>query len=86
MSRNVTATAIVTALLTLRGSGETPVGDWPQWRGPERSGISKESGLLKQWPAGGPPLAWQTANLGEQIGKFGGGALAVPRRCQGAQS
>lgn len=68
MGRNVTATAIVAALLTLGGSGETPIGDWPQWRGPERSGISKESGLLKQWPTAGPPLAWQTANLGEGYG------------------
>ena len=25
-------------------------GNWPQWRGPNRDGISKETGLLKQWP------------------------------------
>ena len=28
--------------------------DWPQWRGPNRDGISKETGLLKQWPEAGP--------------------------------
>jgi outer membrane protein assembly factor BamB len=39
-------------------------GDWPQWRGPNRDGISKETGLLKQWPAEGPPLAWKTAGAG----------------------
>jgi len=39
--------------------------DWPQWRGPERSGVSKESGLLKQWPAGGPKLLWQVNDLGD---------------------
>lgn len=39
--------------------------DWPQWRGPERSGVSKESGLLKQWPAGGPKLLWQVNGLGD---------------------
>ena len=38
--------------------------DWPQWRGPERSGISKESGLLKQWPDKGPPLVWTYRNAG----------------------
>lgn len=39
--------------------------DWPQWRGPERSGVSKESGLLKEWPAGGPKLLWQVNDLGD---------------------
>lgn len=39
--------------------------DWPQWRGPDRSGVSKESGLLKQWPAGGPKLIWQANDLGD---------------------
>lgn len=39
--------------------------DWPQWRGPARDGISKESGLLKQWPAGGPRLLWQVNDIGD---------------------
>ncbi|HEX6987203.1 MAG TPA: PQQ-binding-like beta-propeller repeat protein [Planctomycetaceae bacterium] len=38
--------------------------DWPQWRGPERNGISEETGLLKQWPEGGPKLLWQVKDLG----------------------
>ncbi|MDX1643650.1 MAG: PQQ-binding-like beta-propeller repeat protein [Thermoanaerobaculia bacterium] len=38
--------------------------DWPQWRGPERNGKSAETGLLDEWPAEGPPLAWQAAGLG----------------------
>src|SRR5436190_14275757 len=38
--------------------------DWPQWRGPDRDGISKEKGLLKQWPEGGPKLLWQVNNAG----------------------
>jgi outer membrane protein assembly factor BamB len=38
--------------------------DWPQWRGPNRDGISKETGLLKEWPEGGPKLLWQIKNLG----------------------
>ena len=28
--------------------------DWPQWQGPDRTGVSKETGLLQQWPRGGP--------------------------------
>ncbi|HZS10474.1 MAG TPA: PQQ-binding-like beta-propeller repeat protein [Blastocatellia bacterium] len=39
--------------------------DWPQWRGPQRNGISQERGLLKQWPAGGPKLLWQMNDIGD---------------------
>lgn len=39
-------------------------GDWPQWRGPNRDGKSSDTGLLKQWPAGGPVLAWKATGLG----------------------
>ena len=39
--------------------------DWPQWRGPKRDGVSNESGLLKQWPAGGPKLLWQVNDIGD---------------------
>ena len=35
-------------------------GDWPQWRGPNRDGISHETGLLKSWPADGPKVLWRT--------------------------
>lgn len=38
--------------------------DWPQWRGPERSGRSPETGLLPEWPEGGPALAWRAAGMG----------------------
>jgi outer membrane protein assembly factor BamB len=38
--------------------------DWPQWRGPNRDGLSPETGLLSSWPAGGPPLVWKAAGLG----------------------
>jgi len=38
--------------------------DWPQWRGQDRSNVSQETGLLQEWPAKGPPLAWQVSGLG----------------------
>jgi len=40
-------------------------GDWPGWRGPDRTGVSKETGLLKEWPEGGPKLAWKIKGLGD---------------------
>src|SRR6188768_2798300 len=38
--------------------------DWPQFRGARRDGISKETGLLKEWPAEGPKLLWKATDLG----------------------
>ena len=32
--------------------------DWPQWRGPNRTDVSGESGLLQEWPSGGPKKLW----------------------------
>ena len=40
-------------------------GDWPEWRGPNRDGVSSETGLLKSWPKEGPPLAWRTNGIGD---------------------
>jgi outer membrane protein assembly factor BamB len=39
--------------------------DWPQFRGPTRDNISKETGLLQKWPQGGPPLAWKATGIGD---------------------
>jgi outer membrane protein assembly factor BamB len=39
--------------------------DWPQWRGPQRDGISKETGLLQEWKPEGPALLWQVKDAGE---------------------
>src|SRR5260370_18079409 len=33
--------------------------DWPQWRGPDPTDVSKGTGLLKAWAKGGPPLLWK---------------------------
>lgn len=38
--------------------------DWPQWRGHGRDGRSPETGLLTEWPEGGPPLVWRAEGLG----------------------
>jgi outer membrane protein assembly factor BamB len=38
--------------------------DWPQWQGPDRTAMSKETGLLQEWPKEGPPLAWKAGGLG----------------------
>lgn len=57
--------------VVMSGSAQGAV-DWPQWRGQHRSGISHETGLLQQWPAGGPAVVWEAVELGA-----GYGSLAV---------
>ena len=37
------------------------VGDWPDWRGPDRNGISKEKGLPEKWSLKGENLAWKAS-------------------------
>ena len=39
--------------------------DWPKWRGPNADGISRETGLLKEWPADGPKVVWAVETVGE---------------------
>ena len=48
----------------LVSSAPLPAADWPQWRGPQRDGVSKETGLLKEWPKEGPKLLWQVKDIG----------------------
>jgi outer membrane protein assembly factor BamB len=43
--------------------------DWPHWRGPQRNGISAETGWLDRWPAEGPRSAWK-ASVGTGFSSF----------------
>ena len=57
-----------TILLVLTSCAAQPDGgSWPQWRGPRRDNVCDEKGLLKEWPAGGPPLALMVDGIGEGI-------------------
>ena len=45
-------------------TGLASAADWPQWRGPDRSGVAAESPpLAEAWPSGGPRLLWRTESL-----------------------
>jgi outer membrane protein assembly factor BamB len=52
------------ALLLLISTSSTYAADWPQWRGPNRDGVSKETGLLAEWSKDGPPVRWERLDLG----------------------
>lgn len=47
-----------------RVAGQTDSPSWPQWQGPDRTNVSKETGLLTKWPEGGPKLLWTYDNAG----------------------
>src|SRR5438046_4536268 len=50
--------------LTIATALSVVAGDWPQWRGPQRNGVSQETGLLKEWPKDGPRLHWKVTDAG----------------------
>ena len=58
------AVAVVTAGVTVAAA------DWPQWQGADRTRISKETGLMKEWPSSGPPLLWTATGLGNGYGSM----------------
>ncbi|WP_395094963.1 PQQ-binding-like beta-propeller repeat protein [Armatimonas sp.] len=58
------AARIVSSVIALGAVSVAVAADWPQFRGPERTGLSKETGLLKSWAEGGPKLAWKATGLG----------------------
>ena len=57
------AVSITLALLVPHGLHAANF-DWPQWRGPDRTDVSQETGLLKTWPAAGPKRVWLFENAG----------------------
>ncbi len=62
----VRAIALLALLLLAgerRAEGAPRVEDWPQWRGPNRDGTSREKGWRAVWPAAGPKVCWKV-NVG----------------------
>jgi len=60
--------ALGTGVVTIGQSGQGT--DWPQWQGPDRTGISSETGLLREWPASGPAQVWSANSLGRGYGSI----------------
>lgn len=61
----IAALSLCFSSLSVISSANVGSSDWPQWRGPARDGNSKDTGLLKQWPAEGPKLLWQVNDIGD---------------------
>lgn len=72
MTRRWTPWAAVGLLLALllgadhilRAQAPDRPGHWPQWRGPDRTGVSAETGLLRRWPEAGPRRLFAATGMG----------------------
>jgi outer membrane protein assembly factor BamB len=56
--------ALSLAVLAAGRAAQAPAAEWPQWRGPDRTGVSRETGLQQQWSEGGPRLLWSVNGAG----------------------
>ncbi len=63
-------------------AGSAVAADWPQWRGPDRTDVSKETGLLPCWPKDGPKLLWTFKDAG--IGYSAPSIVGDTLYCMGA--
>ena len=63
-------TRFLAFVIAVSSGAALAAGDWPQWQGPDRTRMSKETGLLKEWPAGGPRVIWTASNLGTGYGSM----------------
>lgn len=45
--------------LGLMLAGACPADDWPQWMGPNRDGVWRETGIVDSFPADGPTVRWR---------------------------
>lgn len=51
-------------LLALIGVSQAAAYEWPQWLGPNRDGLTEETGLLQDWPTDGPKKVWLFKDCG----------------------
>jgi outer membrane protein assembly factor BamB len=70
MGRVTIAFAAAAACAVVTMSAQSASTDWPQWRGAGRDGVSRDTGLLRQWPRSGPSLAWSATQLGTGYGSI----------------
>ena len=62
MRHRLTWLALSLLIIPFAAAGEY---DWPQWQGIDRNALSREKGLLQEWPKDGPKLEWQISDVGD---------------------
>ena len=80
---------VLSGFLSLAIALPADAADFPGFRGPKRDNISTETGLLKQWPKGGPKLLWTAKGIGEgysTVSVVGGRAYTMGATKAGGES
>jgi outer membrane protein assembly factor BamB len=57
---------LIAALLALNAPASAD--DWPQWMGPQRDNVWRETGLIDKFPPGGPKVVWRARVAGGYSG------------------
>ena len=70
---------LIPSLLALALTATLRADDWPQWLGPQRDGVWRETGIIERFPEGGPAVRWRVP-IG---GGYSGPAVAEGRAAVG---
>jgi outer membrane protein assembly factor BamB len=73
-------------VVVVAGAGLAAADDWPQWLGPKRDGVWRETGIVEKFPAGGPKVVWkEPVGIGYAGPAVADGKLFVPDYVSGKQ-
>ena len=75
-----TTTILIASFLLVNTALADPGADWPQWRGPDRNGVIRDSPpILDRWPEDGPRLVWHVKDIpsGGEGAQTGHAALGI---------
>jgi hypothetical protein len=61
--------ALIVSCVAAAWATEVVGADWPCWRGPNRNGVSSETGWSWRWETNGPPVRWRAA-VGKGFSSF----------------
>ncbi|MBI4478330.1 MAG: PQQ-binding-like beta-propeller repeat protein [Acidobacteria bacterium] len=58
------ASTVLAVVATAQGPRRIALGDWPEMRGPQRDGVSAETGLIDTWTLNGESFLWRVPGGG----------------------
>src|SRR5688500_12199788 len=69
LARKALSPAALAVLVSMTLGAALFADDWPQYRGPDHTGASPETGIAQNWPKGTPKTLWKKP-VGEAFGSF----------------
>ena len=68
----------ILSISILAASGLAPADDWPQWMGPQRDNVWRETGIIQKFPDSGAKIVWRVPVAGGYAGpSVAGGRVYV---------